>query len=63
MMNNRLCFKNIKCPYCGDSPGWLFATNDIGDKIIKCEKCGNSFMATISVKPQVDAIYKLVKIE
>ncbi len=63
MKDNRLCFEDIECPYCGDTPGWLFAAHDTGDKIIKCEECGKPFVATISVAPKVDAIYKLEKIE
>lgn len=64
MKENRLCFENIKCPYCGDAPGWLFKVDDLGDKSIKCSKCGKLFMATISViqVPHVEAIYKLVEV-
>ena len=62
MKENRLCFENIKCPYCGDAPGWLFKVDDVGDKAIECGECGKLFIATISVIPHVEAIYKLVKV-
>ena len=60
--NVRLCFEDIKCPYCGDAPGWLFATNDTGTKIVDCVECGETFVAEISVEPVVNKIYKMVEV-
>jgi hypothetical protein len=58
-VSKRLCFEDLKCPYCGDAPGWLFGYDELGEVNIYCNVCGKTFIAIIYVEPKVKAVYKL----
>ena len=59
-MDNRLEF-GVQCPYCEEHSTWLFAANNVGDKLVDCENCGKTYMFEAVLIPTVGKVYMLVE--
>ena len=61
MPDDRFVFE-ASCPICYNTTPWLFPITETGDKLVVCDQCGESYVIRISLKPHVDAIFKLTEV-
>jgi Zn ribbon nucleic-acid-binding protein len=49
------------CPYCKEKSKWLLSEDEIGQKFVDCEYCGETYVISTKLIPETTCVYSLIE--